>query len=120
MAAPIRIPVVSGSLNLDLDRITGGLQPAQILDAVDRGARFVVYQYSISAIIITFRRNSAVQFVKAGESAVTKGIPYILISLVLGWWGFPWGFIFTPQAIYRDLKGGTDVTSVVLTYLPAS
>ena len=26
-------------------------------------------------------------------------------SLVLGWWGFPWGFIFTPIQICRNLIG---------------
>jgi hypothetical protein len=26
-------------------------------------------------------------------------------SLVLGWWGFPWGFLFTPVQITRNLAG---------------
>ena len=25
---------------------------------------------------------------------------------MFGWWGFPWGLIFTPQALYRNLCGG--------------
>lgn len=28
-----------------------------------------------------------------------------LFSLVLGWWGFPWGIIFTPVQISRNLLG---------------
>jgi hypothetical protein len=26
-------------------------------------------------------------------------------SLVLGWWGFPWGFIFTPVQVLRNVSG---------------
>jgi hypothetical protein len=33
-------------------------------------------------------------------------IIYTLTSLLFGWWGFPWGLIYTPQAIYRNLCGG--------------
>jgi len=28
----------------------------------------------------------------------------LLKSALLGWWGFPWGFIRTPQAIFYNLK----------------
>ncbi len=66
---------------------------------------------------MTFRRNSEVLFVKADESPASKGLPYTLMSVVLGWWGIPWGFIYTPQVIYRNLKGGTDVTANVLANL---
>lgn len=34
-------------------------------------------------------------FVQKGENAVAKGIPYTLISLIFGWWGFAWGPICT-------------------------
>ena len=44
------------------------------------------------------------------ESAVVKGLPYTLLSLVAGWWGIPWGPIFTIGALYNNLKGGKDVT----------
>jgi hypothetical protein len=28
-----------------------------------------------------------------------------LFSLVLGWWGFPWGLIMTPVQVSRNLAG---------------
>jgi hypothetical protein len=28
-----------------------------------------------------------------------------LFSLILGWWGFPWGLLMTPVQIYRNLAG---------------
>ena len=99
---------------LNTANATAGMSAGEIAFEVNRGGRFVVYQYCVSALIMTFKRNSSVQFVRAGESATVKGLPFTLLSLVLGWWGIPWGFIYTPQVIYKNLKGGVDVTSYVL------
>jgi hypothetical protein len=99
---------------LNTANATAGMSASEIAFEVNRGARFVVYQYCVSALIMTFKRNSSVQFVRAGESATVKGLPFTLLSLLLGWWGIPWGFIYTPQVIYKNLKGGVDVTSYVL------
>lgn len=99
---------------MNLARATGGMSPSEITFEVQRGGRFIVYQYCVSLLVVTFKRNSSVQFVRAGENATTKGIPYTLLSLLLGWWGIPWGFIYTPQVIHKNLKGGIDVTSAVL------
>ena len=86
----------------------------ELVFEVNRGARIVLFQYCISLLVITFRRNSSVQFVAPGESAAVKSLPYTLLSLLLGWWGLPWGFIYTPTVIYKNLKGGTDVTASFL------
>jgi len=37
-----------------------------------------------------------------------------LISLLVGWWGFPWGLIYTPMTLIQNLGGGKDVTREVL------
>ena len=29
----------------------------------------------------------------------------LLYSLLLGWWGIPWGFVMTPVQIFRNLNG---------------
>ena len=81
---------------------------------LQKGGKFVIFPYVISLLVITFRRNSGVYFIKADESAVAKSMPYILLSLVVGWWGIPFGIIFTPIAIFTNLRGGKDVTSEVL------
>jgi hypothetical protein len=99
---------------MDASSAVSGMTPQEIAFEVQRGGRFVVYQYCISLLVVTFRRNSPVKFVRADENAAMKGLPFTLISLVLGWWGIPWGFIYTPQVIYRNLKGGVDVTSALL------
>ena len=104
---------------IDLIQPTRGMSPQEVEFEVSRGARFILYQYAFSVIIMSFKRNSPVVFVKAGESAVTKGLPWTLLTFLVGWWGFPWGFIYTPQVIYKNLQGGTDVTPFVLQALQA-
>jgi hypothetical protein len=93
---------------------TEGLSNRQIQEELAQGARFVVFEYCISVIILTFKRSSGVHYLRPGESALVKGLPYTLISLLLGWWGFPFGIIFTPMALYKNLSGGRDVTALVL------
>ena len=82
-----------------------------------RGAKFVIYQYSISIVLLSFKRGSDIYFVRSNESAVVKGLPYTLLSLVAGWWGIPWGPIFTIGALYNNLRGGKDVTTEVSSFL---
>jgi len=96
-------------------RIQGvdGMTVGTLRQEVEKGGRFVVYAYAISMLIVTLRRPSAIMFVPAGKSSRSKAIPYIVVSLLLGWWGIPWGPIFTPMAIVTDLKGGHDVTGAI-------
>lgn len=91
-----------------------GMDAKQIRHEVARGGRFVVFQYAVSALVITFRRSTDVYFVRGGESPVLKGLPWTLLSLFAGWWGFPWGLIYTPMVLFKNLGGGTDVTAAVL------
>jgi hypothetical protein len=43
-----------------------------------------------------------------------KGLPFSLLSLFLGWWGIPWGPIYTVQALWVNFSGGKDVTREIL------
>ncbi len=76
-----------------------GISGSELNMYLQSGGKFVVYQYCISILIMTFRRSSDIFFIRPGESAVTKGLPYTLLSLVLGWWGIPWGPIHTVGAL---------------------
>ena len=91
-----------------------GLSPAQVQDEVRRGGRFVVFEYCVSFLVTTLRRSSDVYFVRAGEGTFTISLGYTLLSLFLGWWGFPWGFIYTPRCLATNLGGGKDVTAQVM------
>lgn len=89
----------------------------QLNQEIGRGGKFVVFDYCISVILITFKRPSAVYFIPAGEGTLGKSISYTLISALLGWWGFPWGPIYTIGALFNNLKGGRDVTLEVMNAL---
>ena len=94
-----------------------GMTGEQLSAELQRGGKFVMFQYCISIIVLTFKRSSKVYFVKAGESAVGKGLGYTLLSTVLGWWGIPWGPIYTIQALVVNFQGGKDVTKETLAAL---
>jgi len=77
------------------------------------GTRLVIYHYTISLLILSSRRPSEVFLIRRGDSRFFKGMPYTLCSLLLGWWGLPWGPIFTVWSVIENLAGGEDVTEKV-------
>ena len=87
----------------------------QLQQELQQGGKFVMYQYCVSLLIITFRRSSKIYLIRHEDNAVVKGLPFTFLSLVLGWWGIPWGPIFTIQSIWVNFSGGKDVTQEVLT-----
>jgi hypothetical protein len=87
-----------------------GMSPEHIRFEVQRGGKFVFFYYSVSVILMSFRRASPVYFIPAGQNALGKGLPWTLLTLVAGWWGIPWGPIYTVQSLVVNFKGGKDVT----------
>src|SRR5207237_6566256 len=97
-----------------------GLSPDERDRRLAADGRFVFFEYCISFIVGTIRRPSPVYFLRPGEVGVLRGLPYTLLSLVLGWWGVPWGLIYTPLTLLTNLTGGRDVTTEVRTLLRAT
>ena len=91
-----------------------GLTAEDIKNEIANGAKFVLFQYTVSIIILTFKRSSDIYFVKSTEKPIVKGLPYTILTFLLGWWGIPWGPIYTIQALSKNLSGGKDVTQHVL------
>jgi len=92
---------------------------AEVEEAVAAGGRFVYYEYCISVVAASTRRPSAVVFLRPGDWGVLRGLPCCLVSLLLGWWGIPWGVIYTPLTLFNNLCGGCDVTDEALAFLSA-
>ncbi len=87
----------------------------QLRDLLDGGeASLVRFPYVVSAVLATFQYESPVQLVRSENGRYLKAIPYILSSMLCGWWGFPWGPLLTAKAIWECLNGGRDVTDDVL------
>jgi hypothetical protein len=94
-----------------------GRSPAQLADEVRRGGRFVFYQYCFSVLIMSFKRASPIYYIPPGQSKVTPGLLWSGLSFLVGWWGFPWGFVWTPMVIFKNFTGGNDVTTEAMSDL---
>lgn len=73
--------------------------------AVSAQPRYVIFWYVIGHIVVTSRR--AVQGVFCPSCAPRKALQASATTWLLGWWGFPWGPIWTLGALYRNLFAGT-------------
>jgi hypothetical protein len=97
-----------------------GMSPGTLESEIAQGGKFLLFQYCVSAIFVSFRRESDVYFVRAGESTIARRLQYSLISLGFGWWGIPWGPIWTVSTVATNLAGGKNVTEAVLALLSQS
>lgn len=94
-----------------------GMTVEELNKELANGAKFVVFPYCFSIVILTFKRSSEIYLIKVGEGTFKKSIKFTLISLFLGWWGIPWGIIHTIQSVFTNLRGGRDVTAQVMSAL---
>ena len=90
------------------------LSPEQLQAELQRGAKFVIYQYCVSILIMSFKRNSPIYFIPAQETASKHSFGFTSISLLAGWWGLPWGPIWTWRTVVSNMRGGIDVTKNVM------
>ena len=88
-----------------------GMTGEDLASQLELGGRIVLYEYCISIVIMTFRRPSDIYFIRAGEGSVARGLGFTLLTLFLGWWGIPWGPIYTIGVLITNLSGGKDVTA---------
>jgi len=97
-----------------------GLSCDDIAKELRRGGRFVVYEYCISVMILTLKQPTNVRFLRAGESGFCRGFICSVVSCIFGWWGIPWGPVYTILAIIHNTAGGLDVTEQILFDLRSS
>ena len=71
---------------------------------------------TVSVFVATFKQSSAVYFIRPGHTALTPRIGYSILSLLFGWWGIPWGPIYTVQAFWNNAIGGLDLTPEILSH----
>lgn len=56
---------------------------------------------AVSAIAVTYRQSR--RFIACRGCGVRSQLLDTAITLVFGWWGFPWGIIYTPVQISRNI-----------------
>lgn len=78
--------------------------------AISAQPRYIIFGYVISLIVITWRRT--IHGIFCPSCAPKKAFQASAISWVLGWWGVPWGPIWTIGALYRNLMAGTQPADV--------
>lgn len=83
---------------------------AEIEEFLVLGGRAVRFEYCLSMLMVTVRRSSRVHLLRANELGLVKGFWYSVVTLLCGWWGVPWGLLYTPLAVWTNLTGGRDVT----------
>ncbi len=92
-----------------------GWSNARLRLEVKEGGKFIVYQYVISILIMTFKRPTDVYFIKKDENRFVPAIMPSLLTLIFGWWGIPWGPIYSIGALATNLMGGHDLTNEIMT-----
>ncbi len=81
------------------------------VDSAAGGERLVFYEYCISLVFFSLRRPSPLVRSAPGQRGWRKGLPYAILSLLLGWWCIPWGLIYTPLVLWTNLSGGRRITA---------
>lgn len=92
---------------------------ADLQAEIARGGRFVAYRWCLSLGILTTKQLSRPYFLRPEDSRFGPGFRWTLLTLLVGWWGIPWGPIYTVQAIWTNLQGGIDLTEAVVGHLRA-
>src|SRR5262245_6630436 len=90
------------------------LFPYELRARVAAGARLVRFEYCVSALVCTVRRQSGVYLTTSWQERYLRGLRYSLAALLLGPWGVPWGLVWTPWAMWVNLTGGVDETDTLL------
>lgn len=94
-----------------------GLRVSQIRDMVQQGGKFVVFPYTVSFILMTLKRSSDIYFIKADENTFKYSYGFVFLNLIVGWWGIPWGPVYTIGSAYHHIVGGKDLTQAVMSHL---
>ncbi len=97
----------------------GQLSEEEIALKLTEGHRLVSYEYCLSFIVVTLKRPTAFYLVAPKESDFGNRALFSSLSFFFGWWGIPWGPIYTVGTIYRNLSGGHDHSKTLIDHVLA-
>lgn len=72
--------------------------------------RYAIFFEVKSYIFQTTR--SAIQGIFCSRCAEKKAFKATAVTWILGWWGFPWGLIYSLQAIFTNMFGGKQPANI--------
>jgi len=67
------------------------------------------YQVFISFLVYSAKLSSPLLIIDYHFTGIINLI-YSFFTLIFGWWGIPFGPIYTIQVLYRNIRGGTRAT----------
>ena len=70
--------------------------------------RRVRFEVCASVVLATLRWQTDPRDTRSAWHRLWLGLPFTLVSLLLGPWGVPWGPIGTAAAVWTNLTGGAD------------
>lgn len=79
----------------------------QLLRLLAQGYRFVRFSYCVSFIAFTYRGETRIHVLPPDGSG-SAALACSMLTALLGWWGVPWGPIYTIGALSTNLAGGRD------------
>ena len=68
-------------------------------------AKLRQYQTTVSCLLFTFVKPSRI-YVDGHENCFFGALRCTVVSVLFGWWGFPWGPLHTIGSILGNLFGG--------------
>ena len=75
----------------------------------DSSLRLAAMYYVTSFLVVTYR--SAASGIWCERCRAREAAKWTFLSALLGWWGVPWGPIYTLQALFINAKGGLQPAS---------
>jgi curved DNA-binding protein CbpA len=82
----------------------GGPVVCSLCQRVTVQPRYVIYRYAFSAVFFTWR--AVRQSVFCSDCGARCAYHASAVTWLLGWWGIPFGPVFSLQAIFSNLAGG--------------
>ena len=76
----------------------------EICGRQDETVRYVTYPYVFSLVVVTFQRAFSGCWCRAHR--IQKWLAASFVTLIFGWFGFPFGLLFTPVRLFQLARGG--------------
>lgn len=77
--------------------------------SIDEETGITQFQFCLSFVAFSIKVPSR-YFISEDMTAIPINIIYTLCTLIFGWWGLPWGPIYTIQVVFKNIFGGTKMT----------
>lgn len=97
-----------------IKNMPSNMSTEELKQKVAAGAKFVYFEYTVSIVVATFKRPTDIYFIDAHESAAKHSWHLSTLTGIMGWWGIPWGPIYTIGTFVTNFGGGKDVTAEVM------